>query len=113
MENLINLIVKEIETTGATATAAGEKIIGDKLEGCFKTYAIKESAAIIIDKQWMQGIKEDHDCIKEVVIKDGYYNFTFKNDNCIDVNRSKIRLHGWADTVDKLRTDYLNGMFND
>ena len=118
MTNLINLMVKEIEGSEdltAAAEKAADTIIGDKLEGCFKTYAIKESIALVIDNQWINVLKEVHEYIKDVEIKDegNRYLFTFINNNSIDISRTSLRLHGWADTCSNLTSKYKEGLFND
>lgn len=118
MTNLIKELVKEIagsKDLSAAAEKAADTIIGDKLEGCFKTYAIKESIALVIDDQWIKGLKEDHGYIKDVEVKDGgnRYIFTFANNNSVDISRTSLRLHGWADICSSLTAKYKEGLFND
>ena len=117
MTNLIKLMVKEIEGSkdlSAAAEKAADAIIGDKLEGCFKRYAIKESIALVIDNQWIKGLKEDHEYIKDVEIKDegNRYLFTFINDNSIDISRTSLRLQGWSVICRDLTDKYKEGLFN-
>jgi len=118
MENLIKLMVKEIEGSKdltVAAEKAADTIIGDKLEGCFKTYAIRESIALVVDSRWIKGLKEDHGYIKDVKVMDegNRYYFTFRNDNSIDISRTKLRLDGWADICSDLTEKYKEGLFND
>lgn len=118
MTNLINLMVKEIASSkdlSAAAEKAADKIIGDGLEDYLKVYAIKESIALVIDSRWIKGLKEDHEYIKDVEVKNegNRYCFTFMNGNSIDISRTSLRLHGWADICSDLTDKYKEGLFND
>jgi len=118
MTNLINLMVKEIEGSKDLTTAAekaADTIIGDKIADYLKVYAIRESVALVIDKQWIKGLKEDHEYIKDVKVMDegNRYYFTFMNDNSISISRTRLRLDGWADICSDLTEKYKEGLFND
>ena len=118
MTNLIKELVKEIEGSKdlmAEVEKAADKIIGDGLADYLKVYAIRESVALVIDSRWIKGLKEDHGYIKDVKVMDegNRYYFTFRNGNSIDISRTKLRLHGWADICSDLTAKYKEGLFND